>query len=199
MMLALVTAPIVDPVSLTELKAHLNLDDVNLAGGDNDLLKIYLDAALAMVDGRAGELQRALITQTWDLRLDCFPSGAGSIELPLAPVQSVTSVTYVDSDGDSQTVSSYQVVGIGTHDLSDVAPAFAATWPSTRAELEAVVVRFVAGYGDEPSDVPARIRRAILLRAAGMYAEREPTGEHAPHDSGEIDALLDDYRLKWWS
>ena len=54
---------------------------------------------------------RALLTQTWDMYLDEFPC-AGEIIIPLSPLQSVTSVSYVDQHGATQTWASanYRIV-----------------------------------------------------------------------------------------
>ena len=110
--LAQVQAPSTLPVSLAELKAHLKIDDVNLASEDNTLLELYLDAAVAMVDGPQARLGLALISQTWEMRTDQFPDCNQRIELPLPPLVSVDSVTYVDEAGASQTLpnTDYQVL-----------------------------------------------------------------------------------------
>lgn len=119
--------------------------------------------------------RRALITQTWDLKLDAFPSGA--IVLPLPPLISVTSVTYTDTAGASQTLT------VTTEYLVD-APAgpqaergrvylpYSVEWPSTRGIENAVVVRFVAGYG-AASAVPEKIKSAMKLIIGHLYENRE--------------------------
>ena len=40
--------------------------------------------------------------------------------------------------------------------------------------LNAYEVAFTAGYGDEPEDVPAPIRQALLLLVAHWFERREP-------------------------
>jgi uncharacterized phiE125 gp8 family phage protein len=47
--------------------------------------------------------RRALITQTWDLKLDAFPCGAAIVAAVAGHV--VTSITYVDTSGTTQTWS----------------------------------------------------------------------------------------------
>lgn len=103
--------------------------------------------------------RRALVTQTWQLKLSRFPSEA--ILLPRPPLQSVTSIQYVDSAGDAQTLSSslYQV---SDHQPAMVCPAFGQVWPETRPEtLEAVTITYVAGYGTGSGSVPVEFQELI--------------------------------------
>ena len=101
-MLSLVTAPATEPISLDDAKAHLRVDHTS----ENDLITSLITSFRAMVDGVDGTLNRALITQTWDLLLDAFPCGDEYIEIPLPPLQSIESFTYKDTDGEVQTLTS---------------------------------------------------------------------------------------------
>lgn len=178
-MLTLITAPASDPVSISEMKAHLRIDhsdeDATLAG--------YLRTATGRLDGQSGLLGRALVSQTWRLTLEAFPI---EITLPLPPCQSVTSIEYLDLAGDEQTLSTsgYRVFGLGGTDRAVIRPAVGAEWPETAELPGAVVVTFVAGYGDAAA-VPEPIRHAVLQIAAGLYSGRED----APIPRGVADDL----------
>lgn len=104
-------------------------------------------AAQGYMDGPQGVLGFCLVTQTWTIKLSHFPDEG--IPLPAGPVQSVTSVTYTDTNGDSQVLASsaYTVVGIGDRTGGKIVPAYSTSWPSTRDVPEAVTVAFVAGVG----------------------------------------------------
>lgn len=168
--LAIVTGPTLEPVSLAEAKDHLRItdstEDGNIAG--------YLMAAREVVESYTG---RALITQTWDKKLDWgWPRRCGNleIELPKPPKVSVTSVTYVDTNGAAQTLSGslYQLterLGFGI-----IVPTYGSAWPSVRSQYEAITVRFIAGYGSQPGAVPEAIRQAIKLLLSHFDANREP-------------------------
>jgi uncharacterized phiE125 gp8 family phage protein len=174
-MLISVTGPADEPVTLEAVKAHLAVD----ADDFDDQIAGYIASVRAYLDGRDGILGRAIIAQTWDLKLRCFPA---VIELPLPPLQSVTSITYIDANGDTQTLSpsGYQVSGIGGSQRGCIAPAYGERWPSIRDVPEAVTVRFVAGYpddGGEPPDpaanVPPAIKQAVMEMVADLWANRE--------------------------
>lgn len=128
---------------------------------------------------------RAFITQTWDLKLNhwtCdslyYDAESGGIRLPWAPTISVTSVTYVDGNGDSQTWAA-GATGYLT-DLPSgpyasrarVYPAYAISYPTLRTQPNAVTIRFVAGYGAAAA-VPSGIKAAMKLLIAHWYEHRE--------------------------
>ena len=174
MTLSLVAAPTVQPLTLDETKAHLRVDTTD----EDALIDRLIAAAVADIDGADGWLNRAIMTQTWDLSLDGFPNaGKRQIRVPLPPLQSVSSITYIDTEGATQTLATsvYDVFGIGGSQPAQIAEAHGESWPSTRQQPDAVTVRFVAGYGGAAADVPQDIRHALLLIIGHWYARREET------------------------
>jgi uncharacterized phiE125 gp8 family phage protein len=107
---------------------------------------------------------RAFITQTHDLKLDGFPCSDDAIRLPKAPLISITSVTYVDTNGDTQTWSNtlYTVDAPSgpKAERGRIVPNYGQVFPSTRDVINAVTVRFVAGYG-AASAVPSLIKTCL--------------------------------------
>lgn len=174
MSLTLVTAPTQDPVSLAEARAQCKVD----VSDDDALIVGYLLAARQYVEIYT---RRALITQTWDQVADELGS---EIVLCKPPVQSVTSVKYLDEAGTEQTLASnqYRLISRDTGEAV-IVPAYGVTWPTPQAVERAVTVRFVAGYGSGPSAMPETIRQAILLMVAHWYKNRETT---AAQDLKEI-------------
>jgi len=192
--LELVTAPAVEPVSLQEARDHLRAIE-DTAGTEDAVIAGLIKRARELFDGRDGFLGRQLITATWDLTIDEFPIG-DFIDLPLAPVQSITSITYIDTSGNEQTLDS------GVYSLSKdltnqprVWLTYTGEWPDTRDIQEAVTIRFVAGYGLQ-ADVPEPIRAAILLMIGHGYENREPVniGNIVTTIPMTVDALIWPYR-----
>lgn len=185
-----VTPPTSEPVTLLELKQQLRIEtDFNLE--DAQLLQ-YIAAARNLVEEAQG---RQLMPATWKLYLDSFPPIAMGVEttlerevrylcpsdrikIPRPPLASVTSITYVDSDGASQTLATsvYQV--ITSHEPGFVRLKYNQSWPSVRYQPEAVTITYVCGYADAAT-VPAATKQAILLLAASLYNEREGTSQAA--------------------
>jgi len=185
----LVTPPATLPVSRVEAKAQLRVDHSD----EDTLIDRLIAAATAYLDARTGILGRCLITQTWEIVLDAFPSGA--IEIPLGLVQSVTSVAYVDTNGMPQTVSSSDYY-VDTTSLSAwVVPEI--TWPDTLRAANVMTVRFVAGYGSAAAAVPEPIRHAILLLVGHWYEQRMPVsvGATASEMPIAVSALIAPFRV----
>ena len=72
----------------------------------------------------------------------------------------------------------YQIDPGGEIEPARLLPPWERPWPPGRLKPNNVLIQFVAGFGDNPTDVPPSIRGAILLQAAFMYENRE-TGELA--------------------
>ncbi len=121
---------------------------------------------------------RAIPAQTWDLKLDSFVDSdyydCGALWLPNPPVTSITSVTYLDGAGASQTWAAT------TGWLSDlptgpwarrarIYPAYGVPWPATYRTPNAIAIRFVAGY----TTVPEAIKAAMKLLIGHWYQNRE--------------------------
>jgi len=163
--LTLTTNPAVEPVSVEELKMHLRVTHAE----DDAYIREAATAAREWCERYTGQ---QFIAATYTLKMDEFP--CGPIYLPRPPLSSVTSVSYVDSDGDSQTLatSKYDVDDSDGERVGSIAEAYNEYWPSTRDEVNSVTVVYVAGYGTGPSDVPSGIRHAIKLIVTDMYYNR---------------------------
>jgi uncharacterized phiE125 gp8 family phage protein len=164
--LKLVMPPSIEPVTLAEAKAHLRLD--------TDADDAYVSALIVAARERVELfLRRALITQTYEYTLDGFPMSA-HIDLPRPPLQSVEWIKYIDAAGFRQTLSSEAyTVDASTNEIARVALAWKCFWPIIRYSINAVVIRFVAGYGAAAEDVPQAIRHGILIEISSLYEHRE--------------------------
>lgn len=174
-MLKLISAATSEPVTLVEAKAHCAIDSDDF----DSLLTDYIAAVRAHLEKTLG---RALVAQTWELRLPNFPAYGDAIELPIPPLQSVESVTYTDTFGDTATLApaAYQVCGVGGEQPGCIVPAYGLSWPEVRRQPEAVTIRFIAGYQDDgasPPDlaanVPPPIKAAMLAMVADLFQNRE--------------------------
>lgn len=179
--------PASEPVSVSEFKTHARIDHSD----EDTLITAYLVAARQWSETW---LRRSLITQTWVARYDGFPA---RIVLPYAPLQSVTSIQYVDASGNTQTASTALYVVDTYRHPGEVYLAYDQTWPTTRDEQNAVTITYVAGYGDDPDDVPEAIRHAIKLIAGHLYEMREPVvaGQTVAEVPESFKSLLNLYRL----
>jgi len=150
------------PVTLDEVYAQTRAAD---RGADTLAL---LDRLIRLATETAETItRRALLTQTWRLRLDEFPAET-EILLPRPPLQSVTSIQYVDSLGATQTFASSEYAVDTASDPGRIYLDLDATWPTTRGQYNDVTITYVAGWTSAAA-VPQSIRHAILMLIAYWY------------------------------
>ncbi|MFX4223540.1 MAG: head-tail connector protein [Thalassobaculum sp.] len=193
------TPPATTPVALdATLYRHLRLDASGspLSHVDDDLIEAELAAARDQCE--QVETGRTLITTTYDLWLSDWPCGR-TIDIPRPPLQSVTSITYLD--GTSEQTLSTDAYRVHTPSGPTAMPGQielkpANDWPTLGDDRWPVVIRFIAGYGATPADVPFGIRSWIMLLVGTMYANRdsEIVGT-IRSDMKFADRLLDPFRL----
>lgn len=163
-------APAREPLTLAEAKSQLRITHV--------LEDAYITSVLipAVRDRAQLNTQRQLIEATFRLDLDDWP-GEDWIDIPRAPLRSVTSVQYVDASGVTQTMApSHYIVDTPAGDRASrgrIALAYGKSWPNIRPQANAISITFVAGYGTSPSAVPGLMRKAMLTDLASAYAQRE--------------------------
>jgi uncharacterized phiE125 gp8 family phage protein len=188
MAIKLITAATTTPVSLAEAKLHCKVD----AADDEALITAYIVAATEQAEQI---LNRVLMPQTWELTLDSFPA---AFELTRSPVQSITSLKYYDTNGVLQTLASnlYSLDNADGDNSAYVVPAYNTDWPVTREQINAVSVRYVAGYADA-TVIPEPIKAWIKIQVGTMYKFREATVvERATLMKMDyVDRLLDRYTI----
>lgn len=156
------TEPTTEPITLDALKDALRIGSCDFDEQLTELLKacrkqVELDSF------------RKLITQTVTIYMHDFPA-SDSIQIRVAPVSSVSSVKYYDTDGTLQTFSSSSywtdlvMTPPGIHLKSGY------TWPTTHIDRpNAVEIACVCGYG-AASAVPVEAKLAIKELAKVRWA-----------------------------
>lgn len=174
-------APASYPVTLEEAKAQCRVT----SSDEDTKLNNLIAAATTRVENMTG---LSLITQTWELTLDEF---SDAIELPRGPVQSVTSVQYVDPDGATQ------VLAASVYTLDDksnpqwIVRNADSSWPQILDGINAVTITYVAGEASLPEG-KNDLKHAILLLVSYWYDERMGEGEPMA-----VKALLEPFMSQW--
>jgi uncharacterized phiE125 gp8 family phage protein len=145
-------------LSLAEAKAHLVITEAD----DDALISDLVDVAESHV---AGFTQRTLDRTA---HTETFTAFNTPMVLEKAPLLSVDSITYVDPDGVTQTLSSFQVRERGAY--AEIYPAVGESWPSVLSgDVNSVTVAYYAGY----DNVPAPLKQAALMILSSLYEQRE--------------------------
>jgi uncharacterized phiE125 gp8 family phage protein len=185
-------------ISLVDAKAHLRVDHTD----DDALIGALIDAVVSYVEGPRGYLARALADQEWDYYLDGFPDRnwnhrtSSEIEIPLPPLIELVGVFYRDSAGAEQEWDAANYIVDIASEPARISLASGKCWPSICAGLNAVRIRFRAGYLDNSSPpafaLPAAIKAGLLLYIGTLYENRSETivGEVANRMPFASEALL---------
>lgn len=166
MTLKLKTPPVIAVVALSEAKLQCRVDHTD----DDSLLTGLIAATHNWLEGTAGILGRCLISQSWELYYDEFPSGP--LQIPLGNLLSVTAVDYIDPNTKIYVTwpqaNNYDVDAVAKEGW--IMPS--SSWPTPASAINAIRITFVAGYGPNASDVPAAIKQAMLMLINHWYENR---------------------------
>lgn len=166
--LKVVTPPSAEFCTIEDLRAQARID----APDEDVLSKRFVAAARGLLETAT---RRCFLQTTLAASRAWFPGGADALELPRAPVSSVTSVVYRDTTGATQTLDpgEYTVDTGGEPGL--IIPAIDAAWPMTDGRAGALTVTFVAGVASA-TDVPALAVQGVAMLAAHWFLHRELEG-----------------------
>ncbi len=163
---AVTVAAASEPITTAEARTQTRHD----AGANDAALDLYIASARAHVEAYCGT---PLVSRTVTVKCDSFDDFAA---FPGVPLQSVSSVSYVDAAGATQTLSTdvYEVRSDGL--TASLTLKYGQSWPSIR-DGSRITVTAVVGY----SVIPADIKHALLLLVAQGDADRiaEQAGAHA--------------------
>ena len=163
--LVIATAPAAEPVTTSEAKLHMRVDHST----EDTYIAALIKLARADVE-RITNL--ALINQTWDWFLDDFP--VSPFKIPYYPLASITSIKWKNKIGTEATVTNTNYVVDIKSRPGRVKLISSYSWPTDELyPLNAITIRFVAGFGASGSYVPEKYRQAILLLVAHYYENRE--------------------------
>lgn len=185
------TPPASSPVTLSIFKQHINITH----SLTDALLQMYLDAATQFAEKYTA---RYLITRTFSTFRDFFPApyqnegyypygrvptgsttlipstiGNVGFEIRRSPLQAVSSITYVDNQGMTQTVDPTTYYATRETDYSEVLLVQDQTWPEdSNNRLQNIEISFTCGMGDTEADIDACWKVAIMEHAAMLWANR---------------------------
>jgi uncharacterized phiE125 gp8 family phage protein len=167
-----------EPISVDDVQMHLRID--------GDVEYGYIQALITAARRHVEDVcLHTLMPTTWEAQLDTWPNRI--FTLPMPPLRSVVSITYVDRAGatDAVNANAYQVDTWS--EPGRVTLRSGASWPAlTLQENAGVRIRYVAGYADVLTTnstqveitaarkaVPALAKHAMKLLIGHLYENRE--------------------------
>lgn len=175
------STPEVEPISVAEVKTFLRISH----DGDDAVLSNYIKAARQFCETYTGI---AMISRDFKVSFDISGKALRrNYPIPKAPVSAISSVKMVSysaqetslESGAYETDTGFNRIFIMNNGLN-------------AANQRAIEINFIAGYGENASDIPETLRHAVLMKTAQMYESRG--GEDNPTGFDIVDSLLRPYK-----
>lgn len=184
--------PVNYPITIRDCRDWLNITHTE----DDQLLHRLIQSVTTDFENFCG---RSLITQTWQLTLDCFPNGQSTfgnilnlyprnynrnydyqyenencISLRRGPLLNIVSFTYIDEDNVEHIFDTAQIY----IDENEIDPAINLLndfeWPDDELRgVDSIKIVYEAGFGPDDKDIPAGIRQSLLALLSHRYECRE--------------------------
>lgn len=156
--------PAAEPLTTDEAKAQCRAESITT---DDALFDALVAAGRSYIEQYTST---KLITQTVEMRCGGFDDFTA---LPMAPLQSISGVAYLDPDGNGQTLDAaiYQPLLYGLVPSIRLKPL--QSYPPILAVKDAITVTAIAGYGSSGANVPPPIIHALKLIISQWYDNRE--------------------------
>jgi uncharacterized phiE125 gp8 family phage protein len=176
--------PAVEPVLVEDVKDQLRLDGT----ADDTMIESLIIASRQATEN---VLKKKLISTGVRAGYDRFTP---LFYLPLAPVISIDSITYIDSAGDQQTLdSSYYTTDLES-EPARIMLAEGSSYPETNLQPGAVKVNYTVGYGTSSGTVPSPCKQAIISTVIDLYEHPEMESEVALKLNKTSMMILNSYR-----
>lgn len=185
----LVTAATFPPLTTSEAKRHCDLPSADAT--HDEYLAALITAASEKFERDTG---RTVCSSTWRERFDQWPDD--ELELHKLPIQSITTLQYVDTNGTTQTWSSSNYSLDLGRGMPTIIRAYDVDWPSARDQRNAITVTYVAGYAT-PAAIPPTWKQAMLLLIGHWFDNRalSVVGQWVAESPEAYKALVDAWRM----
>lgn len=187
------------PVTVEEAKKHL------YAEGEDESRDLKIRNALRAAHDYVGlQTSRLLSRDVYSLAFDEWPCSR-VLDIPAAPFVSVDSLSYVDEDGDTQTVAESNFSVNLTNESASLLFASEFNQPAISSAVQyPITVLFLAGYdtpnqsgtGDDPRfRIPDGVRMAVLLKTEALFEAGAIDSEKLADIEKALASLIDLNRI----
>lgn len=161
MRLEITTPPAVALISTSDIKAYLNVS----MDSDDKLIKSLLDQATGIIETRLNKSLREVAYTLWLDYADI--TDGGYLSLPNAPVKTITSITWYDSEDAAHVLTTDDYVFVSGDNRVEIIKDITGPFRG----LNTVKVVYVSGW----TNIPSGILQAIKELVAHLYDNRGET------------------------
>ena len=161
MTIAELAPPVGEPLTLAEARAHLRIDDT----ADDPVIADLITTVREHLERTTGLV---LIARSFRLYLDRWPQGR-VLEIGRGPIRSIETITGYDALG---APFEADMTGFVLDGRASPPRLFLPAAPETARAVNGIEIDFTAGFGTTGAEVPASLKRALLLHLALLHAYR---------------------------
>ena len=168
-------------VSLQEAKKHLRISGPS----QDDELLLLIEASTERLER---DINRGLLQATWQQAMYSFPKNGDKIDIMMGATTTVSSITYIDTDGVTQTLDptlwSFSLERSCVFSTSQ-------EWPCVNQESvsDKVFVNFTCGQADGGC-LPRLYKQAILLEVGRAYFDPAQENGVNTNDGRSYEAIV---------
>ncbi len=180
--------PVVEPLSLAEVKDHLKVETI----ADDALITRLITTARQQVEK---QINKVLINQSWAIYLDNWLA-YGEVELPVSPVNQINNLRTFSIDDIASIVDPSHYYADLVSDPQRLILRGSRIWQKPGRPANGIEIDVTAGFGTEGDSVPGPLRQAMFLLITHWYENRQPDCSGAPIVSvtSALQALLAPYK-----
>jgi uncharacterized phiE125 gp8 family phage protein len=139
------------------IKSILKVSDLYLEMNESQLSLEFE----AIIDTFEQYTHRILLHRNFQLIMDQFPGSYPGYELHRGPIQSITSITYIQ-DQATETLDSNDYQLYRNRDFGRITPTLNSSFPIVDTIPDAVTTNFVAGIAETPAEIPSDILLGLM-------------------------------------
>jgi uncharacterized phiE125 gp8 family phage protein len=162
MTLSITTPPSAEPVALADARAFLRVTST----AEDALIGALITAARTRIEA---ELGLAMLSTGFRESFDALPDGP--IVLSRGPLTAAAAISVADSSGTFTALSAATYLPALGSRPGSITPVSGA-WPTPGIAVDGARVDYTAGFGADPTEVPAPLVQAILRLVGYAYDHR---------------------------
>ncbi len=178
------TDPNIEPVTLAEAKAQLRFDGTE----EDTLITSLISVARDYIEQFTGHYWASA---TFNVYFNTFPLTNNPMDIVIPDIESVDTVTYLDSDQATQTISSGTTLDSDRRQLR-----YNTSWPTDAISVKLTITAGIDNGSSPAGLVPDAIKQAILLVITDLYNNRASLTTMQTYKNHAVEALAYPYRTR---
>lgn len=178
------TDPVAEPVTLAEAKRQLRYD-----GSDEDtLITALISVARDYIEQFTG---RYWAKATFSIYFDSFPALDNPFDILIPEIESVDTISYLDSNQATQTITAGTTLDSERRQLR-----YNTVWPTDAISVKLTITAGTDNAASPADVIPGAIKQAILLVITDLFNNRASLTTMQTYKNKAVEMLAYPYRVR---